>query len=257
MRVLRVFACLAASVLQVGAAAAAYEGFAYPGGSSLAGQAGGSGWGDSWDGSKSALAANIGTGLAFGSLSTLPGSVSSDPPVSGQVAFLSRQLGASIGADNTTTFLSFLLRPDPGFGFYGGVNLEGLFIGKSGPTTTYGIEGPVNDIDSSKVAATSGRTVLLVLRADFLPGNDRFSLFVDPSPGLPEPSIADSVKTDFDLPPVNFVFVNNAGGWTTDEIRIGSTFASVTPVPEPAILYFFAVALPLLGLSVHRCRARG
>jgi len=31
------------------------------------------------------------------------------------------------------------------------------------------------------------------------------------------------------------VVINNYDGYTTDEIRIGPTFASVTPVSEPAV----------------------
>jgi hypothetical protein len=258
MRYSFLFACLAIMALSMAVAAnPVYEGFAYHNGSSLSGQNGGSGWGSPWDSSRTAPGVTIGPGLAFSSLSTSPGSASSDPPVTGLVAFYLRQLGATIGADNTTTYMSFLLRPDVGFGFYGGVNLEGLFIGKSGVVNAYGIEGPLDDVASSGVAPIAGTTVLLVLRADFLPGNDRFSLFVDPTPGAPEPSIPDALKTNYDLSPANFVFLNNAGSWTTDEIRIGSTFAAVTPlatIPEPGTLYLLAAVFPVLALRVRRGR---
>ncbi len=230
-------------------AASVYDGFDYPSGASLAGQNGGSGWAAPWDSSQTALDVTIGPGLSFPGLDTSPGSGSSAASVAGQVAFFKRQLSASVGADNTTVYLSFLLRPDAGFGFYGGINLEGVFVGKSGITNTYGIEGPGNDISSSSVAAVAGTTVFLVLRADFLPGNDRFSLYIDPTPGGAEPAVADAVKTDLDLGPANFIFLNNAGGWTTDEIRIGDTFASVAPAataPEPGTALGLGVGLLLL-----------
>jgi hypothetical protein len=246
MRHTRIFACLAAISLPTTAAAdLVYEGFSYTQGSSLSGQNGGAGWGAAWNSSQSALGVNVGPGLNFGGLATEEGAASSDPATTGSVAFYTRQLGATYGADNTTIFISVLLRPDTGFGFYGGINLEGVFIGKSGTAGTYGIEDSTNNVSSSSEAPVAGTTVLLVLRADFLPGNDHFSLYIDPTPGLAEPATADALKTNFDLLPASFIFLNNAGGWTTDEIRIGSTFASVTPqaVPEPSSLILVAWGL--------------
>jgi hypothetical protein len=235
--------------------AAVYDGFQYPAGASLAGQNGGSGWGAAWDNGATQLDVKISSGLSFGNLATSPGAALSDPTTPNQVAFFSRQLGTTYGADNTTVYVSFLLRPEAGFGFYGGINFGNIFVGKSGPTTTYGIEGPVNDISSSTTVATAGTTVLLVLRADFLPGNDRFSLYVDPTPGGSEPAVADAVKTDFDSPAVNSLFLNNAGNYTTDEIRIGDTFASVTSTaaPEPAGL---GAATAFIAALILRRRMR-
>jgi hypothetical protein len=217
-----------------------YDGFNYPVGTSLSGENGGSGWGAPWDSSRSALGVNVTQGLAFKNLISSPGSVTSDPALPGSVAFYTRQLSATYGADNTTLYMSVLLRPNAGFGFYGGINLDGIFIGKSGTTNTYGIEDANNNISSTSVTPVVGTTVFLVLRANFQPGNDRFSLYVDPTPGGPEPVVPDAVKTNYDLPPANNIFINNAGGWTTDEIRLGSTFASVAPAPEPAALALFA-----------------
>lgn len=39
-----------------------------------------------------------------------------------------------------------------------------------------------------------------------------------------------------DLGSLTYIAINNDGNWTTDEIRIGASFASVTPlaVPTPA-----------------------
>src|SRR5262249_7214638 len=156
--------------------------------------------------------------------------------------FYFRPLVDTFGVDNTTVYLSFLLRPEAGFGFYGGVNF-GVFIGKSGITNTYGIEGPTNDISSTSTVATAGETVLLVLRADFLPGNDRFPLYVNPTPGGAEPVTPDAIKTNVDAGTFSEIFVNNAGSYTTDELRVGDTFESVTGVaaPEPGSLVVAAL----------------
>lgn len=235
-----------------------YDGFNYPVGSSLSGQNGGFGWNSVWGGS--GLAANIAAGLSFQNLATSPGAVTSappspPPPPDPEVAFYGRELTQSYGADGTSVYMSVLLRPDDGFGFYGGINLGGIFIGKSGPVNLYSIEG--STITSSTVAPVAGETVFLVLHAEFLPGNDRFSLFINPTPGGPEPAVANAIKTDFDLQSASFIFVNNAGSWTTDEIRLGATFESVSPaaaVPLPGTISLLLTMLPALVLFVRRCR---
>lgn len=243
------------ALTQAAHASAVYDGFNYPSGSSLAGQNGGTGWAGAWDNSQSALDVKIAAGLTFGGLATSPGSAQGDPAALNVNVFYKRQLGSSFGADNTTVFMSFLLHPDASPGFYGGLNFGGLFVGQSGITTTYGIEAPTNDISSTGISVVPGTTVFLVLRADFLPGNDKFSLYVDPTPGGTEPALADAIKTNFDLGTTDFIFMNNAGGWTTDEIRIGDTFASVTPTvaaPEPTTLVLLATAVPIVGLRRWR-----
>ena len=100
--------------------------------------------------------------------------------------------------------------------------------------------------------------MLFVLRIDFLPGDDRLWLYLNPTPGLPEPAVPDVLKTDLDLGMVGSLTINNYGGFSTDEIRIGSSFASVTPeaaVPEPE--YGVAVALAALIMLISLRRRTG
>ena len=219
-----------------------YDGFDYSAGASLFLQNGGTGWAGTW-GTPGGLDATIAaSSLAFGGLATSGGSVftaGSQPPNQGSsVATWIRSLGTPLGADNTTAYLSFLMRPDAGFGFYGGLNFGSVFVGLSGNQSFYGLEGAGNNVSLSNVAATTGQTVLFVMRVDFLTGNDTLSLFINPTSGQPEPGLADVLKTDLNIGSVNEVVINNYGGFTVDEIRIGSTFGDVTPldstVPEPA-----------------------
>ena len=93
-----------------------------------------------------------------------------------------------------------------------------------------------------------------MLRALFQAGNDVLDLFVNPVPGAAEPVLADATVTDFDVGAGSFVTINNAGAWTLDEIRIGSTFADVTPsaVPAPPVALLLATGLMLAGLARFR-----
>lgn len=152
-----------------------------------------------------------------------------------------RNLSSPLGADNTTMYVSFLLEPrgtlDQGLfnGFFG-VTLNGslgndLFIGKPGAGAqdqyvleTRGGEGQV----PSGVSTVVGKTVFLVVKAQFLPGNDQFTLYVNPKPGDSEP-FNGVPKKDLDLGSVSKIGIYSSGAFAVDEIRIGSTFAEVTP----------------------------
>ena len=214
-----------------GAAVAAYEGFGYAAGVDLSGQNGGTGWAGGWNNQGGAPTLTTAPGLGFGALAVTPGAastavvVTTDPGA--KITTYPRSLAAAFGADGTTTYLSFLLRPESDFGFYGGLNLGGgLFIGKSGtPVTTYGLETAGANIASSSVVATAGETVFLVLRAQFSAGNDVLSLSVNPLPGGAQPLLASAQMSNVDLALKGSLHINNSGGRTIDEIRVGSSFA--------------------------------
>ena len=232
-----------------------YEGFSYPSGSSLSSANGGSGWSGGW-GSPGGLDATVtATSLTFQNLAVSGGAVSSagfQPPAMGSsVAYWGRDLGTSIGADNTTAYMSFLLRPDAGYGYYGGLNIgNALFAGVSGNQSFFGLEGPLGDLNLSNVPVVAGTPVWFVIRFDFLPGNDRVSLYLNPTPGQPEPAVPTVVKTDLDVGTVTSLTINNYGGFTVDEIRIGSSYDVVTPVEAPSVPAVSIFALTILGASL-------
>jgi len=66
------------------------------------------------------------------------------------------------------------------------------------------------------------------MRADFLPGNDTFTLYTNPVPGAPEP-VNGVVKADLNLGVASKIGIYSSGAFSVDEIRIGSTYADVTP----------------------------
>ncbi len=175
------------------------------------------------------------------------GSVSSAamPTINGAL----RNLAQPLGANGTTAYVSFLIQPagvlNDGFinGFFG-LTVNGslgneLFIGKpgGGAVEEYVIEnrGGFGQLTSG-VPTVVGRTTLLVVKAQFQAGNDVFTLYVDPTPGRPEPS-SPVVKTDLDLGTVSRIGIYSTGAFIIDEIRIGTTYADVVPsgsnTPDP------------------------
>lgn len=156
-----------------------------------------------------------------------------------------RTLRQPLGANGTTVYVSFLLQPQPndGFSFFG-LTLNGslgndLFIGKpgGGAIDEYVIEhrGGFGQLTSG-VPAIAGRTALLVVKAQFMAGNDVFTLYVNPTPGRDEPS-STVVKTDLDLGTVSRIGIYSVGAFLVDEIRVGTTFADAVPsgdnTPDP------------------------
>ncbi|NTU54500.1 MAG: hypothetical protein HGA97_12570 [Chlorobiaceae bacterium] len=259
-----ILTCMLLAPAPAHAALIAYEGFDYVPGSDIRGQSGGSGWatGSSWAGyDPSATWPGLITssGLSFGKLdiqgkalttATTPGTI---PPPSSALYW--RNL-PQFGQEGSTLYVSFLFRPEPEFGYYGGINLtdefgNGIFVGKSGASgyNNYGLEGPLNDIESSGVPVATGETDLIILKAQFLAGNDIYSIFVNPALDGVEPGAASASKTDFDpgnpLIGTTFIF-NNYGNYTIDEIRIGTTYADVTPIPEPGTLTMIAFGLSVI-----------
>lgn len=185
--------------------------------------------------------------LCYRYLEVTGGSVSAEafPVINGAI----RNLAQPLGANSTTVYVSFLVQPrdtlnDGVFNGFFGLTLNGslgndLFIGKpgAGVLEQYVLEhrGGAGQVPSG-TSAVVGKTTLLVLKAQFLPGNDVFTLYSDPTPGRLEPA-SNVVKTDLDLGTLSRIGIYSTGAFTIDEIRIGTTYADVVPsggrTPDP------------------------
>ncbi len=107
-----------------------------------------------------------------------------------------------------------------------------LFIGKAGGGTLdeFVLESRGGLLQRHSDATTTvGEEYVLVVRADFFAGNDRFTLYVDPSAGDVEP-LEGTIKFDSDVGTVNGLTIYSTGAFSIDEIRIGYSFAEVVPV---------------------------
>jgi hypothetical protein len=182
--------------------------------------------------------------LCVAKLPTSGGSVSG--PAFSAINGAVRDLASPLGQDNTTVYLSFLVQPQGTLhagvfrGFFG-LTLNGslgseLFVGKpgGGADDQYVLEarGGAFQVPSG-TSAVVGRTTLLVVRADFRPGKDVFTLYVNPRLRDPEPS-SGAVEADLDLGLVTRVGLYSTGAFAVDEVRIGTTYADVVPVSSNA-----------------------
>ena len=161
--------------------------------------------------------------------------------------FDSRVVSAPLGADNTTLYLSFLMQRTNGKASETegvGLSLQGskntIFIGVPGTSGSDTWEWPLEGAFAATSVPVGNAATLLVGRVDFGPSGE-----VCPSVHQP---VAGSTRTGFGVSDVRHTRDGHAvrsdyfGGrsateesYTYDELLLGSSLASVTPVsvPEP------------------------
>ena len=100
---------------------------------------------------------------------------------------------------------------------------------------------------------------MLVAKVTFGAVTDTISLYVNPALGggpPASPTVSLAVPHAATLSQFDVDYGSLSGGSTMfDEIRLGQTFADVTPVPEPSSLLLAGLAA--LGLHLKRRRVRG
>ena len=169
-----------------------------------------------------------------------PGTITYQP-----IKGIGRRLADPIEADETTTlYIAALLRPEQAvgedlFGGYVGFYLDGtgnndLFVGVGGTNQpNYCLENRGGDGQViSEHIAEAGRTDLLVVKAEFRPGPDVFTLYVNPDPRAPEP-LSGTVKRDLDLGRVDQLVLYSTGAFSIDEFRIVDSFSALADYPSP------------------------
>jgi hypothetical protein len=219
----------------------AYEPFDYPAGELLLGKTNGFGFTNAW--SPAGFNARVPEGfelrpgrLQFANLATRGTTRVAAEGVHkeySEIYGLGRRVVTNFGISGTTFYLSYLCRVDAE-GEYTSViigNGDGreLSIGKSGTANDYVIaqRGGIGRIGAG-IGQCVGKTVFIVVKMEFRDGMDRFTMFVNPKPGSPQPPKG-IAKEDLDLEPTNMIILYSRGAWSVDELRLGTTWADVTP----------------------------
>jgi len=176
------------------------------------------------------------------------------------------------GKEETTLWASFLVQ-DWVAGDAPVVHFANSHIGWNPGQYGIGVEVKNNNWQLLDIAAGTytdtgvGRTLndtyLMVLKFEFLTGgegesalwtdgSDRITLYVNPTEGLALPDVAGTVlntSTDISLLNVQFYPGSGANNGALDELRFGTSYADVTPIPEPATML-------LLGFGGAVCIVR-
>lgn len=241
------------------AALSAYEPFNYQNvGGDLNGQSGGGSFGftNAWSGNTSF---NISDGSLTSPVLPFPTIGNGMTTVAfGGNREISRILANPLGVDDTVSYISFLMRPEGilhqgAFAGWFGLSLRGdrqtnVVLSSFGDKYHLEVGGTTSQTNTNAVV---GQTVLFVLRLDFTEGVDPVRLYINPQPGAAEPAIADASQINLDVDIINQVVLTGPGAYRFDELRIGTTFADVTPVPEPT-----SVLLCLAGIFATQLRLK-
>ncbi|HEY1377471.1 MAG TPA: hypothetical protein VGF55_11795 [Gemmataceae bacterium] len=251
----------------------AYDGFDYPIGG-LRGQGGGMGFARPWDGydTVQVQAASLTPPAPSASLATTGNSVSAFEGVTFGAA--ARTLSQPVDATPGTTFwLSAVVRgpaPNPN-------SAEGLLILQTSlgpntgisvttgtsPSSFWTLQDPASGaMGVASSAAPSSIQCLLVVRGTFAAVGDTYDLYVNPPlTGTPPPSPAASITASHATAPLDQLALahlalpsDTVSSTLFDEVRIGHTFADVTPVPEPSARSLAGVAGAAVALARRRRR---
>ena len=239
------------------------ESFLYANGTPVRDQAGGIGFSWPWLEVGIDLDTVRDLGLSYPNLGTAGHCLHSRAPIQ-YYTDVSRSLGTPIsGATGTVLWVSFLLRKDtegsiPPPGNYLGLALyptdqsnSALYIGDTGESDFYSIAiagSAEGQVASNVPSVVSPNATLLLVRIMYQDGPDVIDLFVNPNLAAGEPMVASATKNDFDLTEVNLIglLAGNDTNWVVDEIRLGNSFADVTPRPVVLTAIDHASVQPLI-----------
>lgn len=217
----------------------AYDGFGNGPLANLAGSNGGSGWSGVWGDGGDNLTKVAGGGLTYPGLDVTRGAAIS--PVGGGVwpnSAYYRSFGP-LPEGTTSVYVSFLMRDDAAFGIWGGISFGSypfeMTVGSPLGWYTYGLMLSEGNGDATNKPLVLGETTLVVAKVTKNAGAGiTYRMYLNPTIGASEPGFPDAL---FSVAPVNtlptVVAIDNGTGFTTDELRVGTTWASVLPAEPP------------------------
>jgi len=218
---------------------ASYEGFDYTTGA-LNGRNGGTGdWKDPWSGDSGIRVVSPGFTETDGSGNELTVSGNRIGKTGTSVLKSVRTLNTETGNSTETVWASVIIDGDSGNRIHNFSLGDGLFIGqgtKDSTTNRIGMSDQDGLLQNSTI--TPNAQHFLVLRVDFRSGAEHAWLWIDPALDS-EPSTASADASSTNVKEFKFSFVqiqvqrpNNTG---IDEIRLGPSFADVTPHTASAV----------------------
>ena len=219
----------------------AYDDFNYsPVGSDLNGNGGGGSFGfsNNWTGQTSY---NIGAGNLLSPLAPTPQLGNSVTAVAfGENRGIDRLLSTPLGVENTSAYISVLIQPQ-GILHQGAYNGWFALVLRGSTDVVLGMSSFGDEIglevgferSATNVKAAIGQTFFGVIRIDFTEGVDPVYLYLNPQPGAPEPATPSASLINLNVNFLNMASLAGPGGVGYDSLRIGTTYADVTPVPEP------------------------
>lgn len=241
---LRTLALAAAAALAAPSASAqlmAYDGFGNGPLANLGGSTGGTGWASAWIDQGDNLTNVSGPGLAYAGLATAPGAAVT--PVANGVwpNSVYRRSFPALPVGTNAIYVSFLMRADALWGIWGGVSFGTypyeMTVGSPLGWYTYGLMLSEGLGDTAAKPLVVGETTLVVVRIskNTPAAGITYKMYLDPTIGSAEPSFP---AVSYGVNPVSalptFISIDNGTGFTTDEIRFGTTWESVLPAaPSP------------------------
>lgn len=230
-------AALALPSLPASAQLLSYDGFGNGPLANLQGSTGGTGWTSAWASGGDNVTKVQGAGLTWPGLATASGAAFT--PTAGGTwpnSVYTRSFGP-LPPGTTTLYVSFLMRDDAAWGMWGGLSFGSypyeMTVGSPLGYYSYGFMLSEGLADISNKPLVRGETTLVVVRVSKNAGAGvTWRMYLDPAVGAPEPGFPDAQMSLAPLTMPTALSIDNGTGFTTDEIRVGTTWASVLPGPD-------------------------
>lgn len=217
----------------------AYDGFGNGPLADLNGSTGGTGWQSAWTDAGTDATSVGSLGLSYDGLARTPGAaITALTTGVWPATYYTRSFTPAPGG-TTALYVSFLLRLDAGAGMWGGLTFGqypyGMSVGAASGAYVYGLMGSSGLGSLTNKPVVVGETTLVVLKITLNSGTGTtWRLFLDPVIGTAEPAYPDAVMGLAQVASLpTSLHLDNGTGFTTDEIRIGLSWASVLP-PGPS-----------------------